>query len=63
MSNKHNVTNFKKLHNPQLWGDINQTEQELLSGGTANKLIANELTHTVQQSSITTGRIPIWIVS
>lgn len=63
MQNKHSITNLEKLHNPQLWVDINQPEQASLSGGTDNKLIANELTHTMQQSSssITTGRIPLWI--
>lgn len=62
MQNKHNITNSKKLHNPQLWVDINQPEQASLSGGTGNNSIANELTHTMQQSSRTTGIIPLWII-
>ncbi|MBW4646963.1 MAG: hypothetical protein KME23_28915 [Goleter apudmare HA4340-LM2] len=63
MQNKHNVTNSKKLHNPQLWVDINQPEQASLSGGTGNNPIANELTHTIQQSSIPPGRIVLWFTS
>jgi len=63
MNNKNSVTNSKKLHNPQMWVDIKPTEQELLCGGTGNNLITHELTHTLQQSSVPTGRIPLWIVS
>jgi hypothetical protein len=46
MKSKLNVTNFDKFRNPQLWVDINQTEQECLSGGTG-------LTHTVHTTFIT----------
>lgn len=57
MNNKHSVTNSKKLHNPQMWVDIKPTEQELLCGGTGKTLLAHELTHTLQTSSVQTGRI------
>ncbi len=49
--NKRTVNNWEKSHNHQLWVDINPTEQEFLSGGTAKKLLAHELTHTAQQIS------------